>query len=652
MRLCPAVERRAPESPASIGARAVSDVAAREDLLGFEPYVSAMARFLEETKPPLTVSIEGKWGSGKSTFMDLLDARLQRGATRGMPIVVRFNPWRHEEQDALWAAFAKEFVATVKREAGWRRRLAGDLRLRAYQHRARLYAASALAISAPALGWAAFTFAPRWPLLAQALPGDLGTAAAAGTLTLGGAVAAAASALRDPIERAIARGEKDATTAGALMDRLRADMDRILRLYADDRPVYVLVDDLDRSTRAADMMRAVAQLMADQNRVVFLLAMDREKVAASLAHHQSDVLPYLDPGRDPASVGLEYGHQYVEKFIQLPFRVPQPAVRDVERYFESLATPPEKKPREEPVPWVGKVILAVVGLFSRKPSSGSGARRVRVEGSEDARAPFVVGKDSPETREVFLAVAPALDHNPRRLKQFLNLFRFRTFVAAETGLFEPADGRPPLTLRQLGKFVALTIQWPALVDRLDDEPDLLRALETQARSGVIPSPWLRDHRLVQLLRLGGDDPSWSLADVPLAAFLATAPRVRTLAEDQGGLLVVARPREMSLAPGEEREVAFEVTNLSADARMVGVWPEGGNPGWSLRYSVEPFVLAPGETATASILVRAADRAKEGDRVQVEVTFHSQQGAARSAVVVDVVSPLPFARQSGAVQKQA
>ena len=41
---------------------------AKEDKLGFAPYVSAVVQFLTDssTKIPLTLSVEGLWGSGKS----------------------------------------------------------------------------------------------------------------------------------------------------------------------------------------------------------------------------------------------------------------------------------------------------------------------------------------------------------------------------------------------------------------------------------------------------------------------------------------------------------------------------------------------------------------------------------------------------------
>ena len=48
------------------------------DTLGFDPYVDAISQFLlnEETQPPLTLSVEGEWGSGKTSFMLQLKERI------------------------------------------------------------------------------------------------------------------------------------------------------------------------------------------------------------------------------------------------------------------------------------------------------------------------------------------------------------------------------------------------------------------------------------------------------------------------------------------------------------------------------------------------------------------------------------------------
>ena len=66
-------------SSASVSPNSVSDQPSRMDTLGFKPYVEAVAVFLTHsgTQPPLTLSVEGAWGSGKSSFMLQLQDRIR-----------------------------------------------------------------------------------------------------------------------------------------------------------------------------------------------------------------------------------------------------------------------------------------------------------------------------------------------------------------------------------------------------------------------------------------------------------------------------------------------------------------------------------------------------------------------------------------------
>lgn len=70
---------------------------ADSDALNFDPYVRVLHRFLMHAEPPLTLSVEGEWGAGKSSFMQQLQARLDRAGQ----VTVDFNPWRHHAEEAL-----------------------------------------------------------------------------------------------------------------------------------------------------------------------------------------------------------------------------------------------------------------------------------------------------------------------------------------------------------------------------------------------------------------------------------------------------------------------------------------------------------------------------------------------------------------------
>lgn len=88
----------------------IRDTASAIDQLGFTPYVEAVAAYLtnEGTVPPLTMSIEGEWGSGKSSFMLMLEAAIENHYKQSgrQAKIVRFNAWRYDKDEALWAAFA------------------------------------------------------------------------------------------------------------------------------------------------------------------------------------------------------------------------------------------------------------------------------------------------------------------------------------------------------------------------------------------------------------------------------------------------------------------------------------------------------------------------------------------------------------------
>ncbi len=96
------------------------DQAATADALGFAPFVTAVHKHLADphSKPPLTLSVEGDWGSGKSSFMLQLRDKIREENPEDY--VVWFNAWRHDKDESVWAAFAVEFVRQLNHEI-WRR---------------------------------------------------------------------------------------------------------------------------------------------------------------------------------------------------------------------------------------------------------------------------------------------------------------------------------------------------------------------------------------------------------------------------------------------------------------------------------------------------------------------------------------------------
>lgn len=108
-------------------------------------------------------------------------------------------------------------------------------------------------------------------------------------------------------------------------------------------------------------------LSACINSAAFGTSQRCEKIAAGLAAKYEKLLPYLAENvsdqPNTASVGIEFGYTYLEKFIQLPFLVPQPAQKEIDKLMDSLGSAAQEQnlpgaPRERSRP---RICCATVG---------------------------------------------------------------------------------------------------------------------------------------------------------------------------------------------------------------------------------------------------------------------------------------------------
>jgi hypothetical protein len=124
-----ATEAALESEPVFAETSAVSDQATKIDSLGFKLYVDALADFLlaPDTHAPFTVSIEGTWGTGKSSFMLQLKERIE--AESDGAVTIDFNAWKYDKQEELWAAFALTVSRSLRRDTQLLRRFIGDIEL-------------------------------------------------------------------------------------------------------------------------------------------------------------------------------------------------------------------------------------------------------------------------------------------------------------------------------------------------------------------------------------------------------------------------------------------------------------------------------------------------------------------------------------------
>jgi hypothetical protein len=585
-----------PQGGDSIAGNALGDQPTSIDSLGFAPYVDAIASFLTSraTKPPITISVEGEWGSGKSSFLLQLEnaicgGQAQRPTLERLPrwlggrgaaaqagprgenkaLCIRFNAWRHDKQDALWAAFALAFVKSLRREVGFARAAWGDVLLflkrlkgvRAWLELG-LLVVSILALlvgafvawnlvsahSAEAhrlLDWLLKVEPKPKPDAPKTVPGastlqliaSTGTAGLLATLGVAGFNkfrAAFKMPLSLKLEKYIAKPDYEGHVS--FIETFHLDLNRLIEAYAGDRRVFIFIDDLDRCDvpRAAELMQAINLMIGDSKNLVFIIGMDREKVAAGIAQKYKDILPFLrDSARWKPSDGqddhtpLYFGYGYLEKFIQISFTLPVAVDEKALEGFFHEELPPRPAWRVRLLDyWRARLSsLQITIAASEGPATVEEVAAAVLAPERTYNRLAVEQQESDRIREVVKLVSPLFEYNPRRIKQFINTFRLALYIASDQGLFE--DGRaPPASLEQIGKCVALLLRFPDLRFALEEDSHLLALLQLAAKHPHVERPatyhWLSRPGTIQLLADG--DERHSLADFDVSQLFSVLPR--------------------------------------------------------------------------------------------------------------------------------
>ncbi|QOQ87824.1 P-loop NTPase fold protein [Campylobacter corcagiensis] len=86
---------------------AMTDLPADEDTLGVKPYIEGLAAFINKCSTPLTIAIQGDWGSGKTSMMgmtrDILNKKIYP---------VWFNTWQYSQfhlESELTISFMRKY---------------------------------------------------------------------------------------------------------------------------------------------------------------------------------------------------------------------------------------------------------------------------------------------------------------------------------------------------------------------------------------------------------------------------------------------------------------------------------------------------------------------------------------------------------------
>ena len=544
-----------------------NDNATAKDSLGFKPYVEAIVEFLtdKDTLPPITLSIEGQWGCGKSSFMKQLkelinkknEANKKNDAKEEMEyFTVWFNAWKYDKEEELWASFALNFMDELSTQLSWMRRQKSRVKLLFLRYKLKFKNNFLVLVH---VLWTIFSFILIFLFLFLVVTYILNymgitlpfliddtifkkfssfiliSAPLVGLIRYFSTEQWFIGVLRDPFGFKKIESNTNYKDRISFREKFYSDFNEIVKSYVGDSKVYVFIDDLDRCEvpKAAELMQAINLMISDDSKIYLVLGIDRKVISAGIAAKNEKVIDYLK------IEGLEYGYDFIEKFIQLPFKVPKPKSDD---FLKFLMSTDETETSLSPFKPMNKSSISkdFHPDESLKENSLSVQNQSKEQETEVTKSNKI--EDDPDEQEIQYSrdcvenfktsklilemVAPALDYNPRRIKQFINQFRFQLTIGKRTGLFSQMEENVPKNIwncKKLAKFIAISIKWNSIIYALNSNRKILTQLQEfalmQTSIDKDLEKWEMDDRLINLLRYGcleGENISKNIAEYTLA----------------------------------------------------------------------------------------------------------------------------------------
>lgn len=246
----------------------------KDDLFGVNSYVKGLCKFILECETPMTVSIQGDWGSGKTSMMNMIQHEL---GDKVLPIW--FNTWQFSQfqlGNSLAISMLEVLLKKLDGDTKILNKIAGGM-----FDVARFVSLAALEISAGSM-------------IREKLDDFIKSCSKKSCVQ-------EIAELKQKFEEAIA-------------GKVKSPIERVV----------VFVDDLDRlePAKAIELLE-VLKLFIDCKNCVFVLAVDYEVVTLGIRQKYG------------SDINAAKGKSFFDKIIQLPFKMPV-AQYDIEQYTESM----------------------------------------------------------------------------------------------------------------------------------------------------------------------------------------------------------------------------------------------------------------------------------------------------------------------------
>ncbi|MDE2735347.1 MAG: P-loop NTPase fold protein [Gemmatimonadota bacterium] len=376
------------------------------DFLNYEAISRTVIELLKNnSQQALSVGIHGDWGAGKSSILKMIESGLCQDERVAC---LWFNGWEFQGFDDAKAVLIESTITELSRQRPNVDKVK-ELSTRLIKR----------------VDW--LKWAKRGSgialTLTTGLPSPDQIEAVVGNLKslIGNPKAISQEEIQAKLEEAMSslKPAEDAHVTEQI-HQFREDFGNLLAEAKIDRLV-VLIDDLDRClpTTAIDTLEAI-RLFLFVPRTAFVIGADEAMIEYAVRQH----FPELPAASGP----MPYARNYLEKLIQVPFRIPTLGIQETTIYVTLLLIESLVGTEHEGF----QQLLRTAKTSLNKPWLGSGIRSSDVEAVE-AQRKTELGETYVLSQQIGPILAEGSKGNPRQIKRFLNSLLIRHAIADAQG---------------------------------------------------------------------------------------------------------------------------------------------------------------------------------------------------------------------------
>lgn len=412
----------------------LTDHETKVDLLNNEAIATTIISLLRERPDrPVTIGVHGDWGAGKSSVLEMIESGL---SGKSEVLCLKFNGWRFQGFEDAKIALIEGIVTGLIEKRPALTKAAGTVK-DVFNRIDWLKVAK----NAGGLALTAFTGIPtpdQIGAIVRTLEGVLADPGQLGTKENISSAINGVKAILRPSETKNVPEEVEA---------FRKAFDKLLK-DAGIEQLVVLIDDLDRCLpdTAIETLEAI-RLFVFTARTAFVVAADEAMIEYAVRKHFPD-LPETTGPRD-------YARNYLEKLIQIPFRIPALGETETRIYVTLLLAGAEVG--EDDVGY-GELIKAARDRLKRPwesvPLDTTAVNAALGENASKAHNALMLSD------QIGPILASGAKGNPRQIKRFLNTLLLRQKTADARGFGDE------IKLPVLAKLMLAERFLPSLFDQI------------------------------------------------------------------------------------------------------------------------------------------------------------------------------------------